>query len=68
MVRFMTESLKTLFSKKAKRKIILMDSSKVGKAMPYTFAWPNEVDTLITDSEFPEEIREYLQNQGVEVV
>lgn len=60
--------LKNLVLKKAKRKIILMDSSKVGKAMPYTFAWPNEVDTLITDSEFPEEIREYLQNQGVEVV
>lgn len=60
--------LKHRVLKKARRRIVLMDSTKVGKTMPYTFAWPEEIDMLITDEELPTEIREYLQNRGVEVV
>lgn len=60
--------IKNLVLKKAKRRIVLMDSTKVGKALPYTFAWPEDVDIVITDSDLSDDIREFLQDKGVEVV
>lgn len=60
--------IKNLVLKKAKRRIVLMDSTKVGKALPYTFAWPEDIDLVITDSALPDDIRNFLQEKGVEVV
>lgn len=60
--------IKNLVLKKAKRRIVLMDSTKVGKALPYTFAWPEDIDLVITDSNLPDDIRKFLQDKGVEVV
>ncbi|MBE7048345.1 MAG: DeoR/GlpR transcriptional regulator [Ruminococcaceae bacterium] len=45
--------LKRFIIQKAKKTIILMDTSKVGKSMPYTFCTPEDVDILIMD-EVPE--------------
>ena len=60
--------LKRLVLQKAKRRIMLMDSTKLGKTMPYVFAWPEDIDMLICDSDVPRDIREFLHNKGVEVV
>lgn len=60
--------IKSMVLKKAKRRILLMDSTKIDKAMPYTFAWPEDVDMVISDDGLPEEIRDFLQNKGVKVI
>ncbi|MEG2857266.1 MAG: DeoR/GlpR family DNA-binding transcription regulator [Clostridia bacterium] len=61
-------ALKRAVLARAKRRIILMDSTKVGSSMPHTFAHPNEIDTFVSDGELPENItRLFLQN-GVELL
>lgn len=60
--------LKRRVLKKAKQRILLMDSSKIGKAMPYTFAWAKDIDILICDEAFPKELYEYFTNLGVKIV
>lgn len=57
--------VKRLLLKKAKQKIVLMDSSKVGGIFPYKIGDMNEIDYLITDDELPREIREIAENNGV---
>lgn len=57
----MTETyLKAEICKKAKKKILLMDSSKINASMPFTFAGIEDIDVIITDSEFPSELRKQL--------
>lgn len=60
--------LKRTVLKKAKQRILLMDSSKLEKAMPYTFAWAKDIDILICDEAFPKEMYEYFTNLGVKIV
>ena len=61
-------ALKRLVLDKAGRVILLMDSSKVGKNMPYTFARPSEIHILVTDAGLPAGIEARLQAEGVEVI
>ena len=61
-------ALKRAVLKKARKTIMLMDSTKLGTAMPHTFAYANEIDTIVTDGELPEDMREYLEEQGVTVL
>ena len=43
---------------------MLMDSSKVGTILPFTFAKADDVDVFISDSDLPESVKEYF-NQPV---
>lgn len=52
----------------AKESIMLIDSSKEGKVLPYTFAEYKDIDTLITDKELPPSQLECLLNNNVEIV
>ena len=45
-----------------------MDSSKVGKILPYTFAVPEDIDILITDGGLTNETIRQLQYKEVEVL
>lgn len=56
--------LKKLIIKKAKRTIMLADSSKFGRAMPFTFAMLKDVDILVTDREPSQEILKEAQAEG----
>lgn len=53
---------------KARRRILLMDSSKVNKSMPFTFANSNDIDVLVTDGQMPEQIMESFRSLGVVVM
>ena len=53
--------LKRAVIAKARRVVIIMDSSKAGAMLPFTFAGINDIDMLVTDDGFPEELRERLQ-------
>ncbi len=48
--------LKQIVVKKARMVIMLMDSSKLGRSLPYTFCTPDEADLIITTSEAKSEI------------
>jgi len=45
--------LKNFIVKKAKTVIMLMDTSKLDKNLPYTFCRPSDIDILITDKPIP---------------
>ena len=36
---------------------MMLDSSKIGKIMPYTFAHLEDINVLITDDGFPPELK-----------
>lgn len=53
---------------KAHRKIVLADSDKIGKSMPFTFARMEDIDILITECAPPDEILEAAKKKGVEIL
>lgn len=60
--------LKHAITKKAKKKIILMDSTKLGRNMPYTFCYPDEVDVLILDNSPDDELLEIARKSGLQIL
>jgi DeoR/GlpR family transcriptional regulator of sugar metabolism len=59
--------LKKLVVEKARKVIVLMDSSKLDKILPYTFADLTEVNTIITDKPLPDDISKIVENAGVHI-
>lgn len=57
-----------LVRKKAKFLYMMLDSSKIGKIMPYTFARPEDINVLITDSAFPEALKEQFKSMDIVVM
>lgn len=53
---------------KAKSLYMMLDSSKIGKIMPYTFAHIEDIDVLITDDNFPPEYKELFAQQNIVVM
>ncbi len=60
--------VKRLVMKKAARKVILMDSSKYGKILPYTFGDVEDADYVISDGELPEEFVRRADEAGVMIM
>ena len=60
--------LKRKVIQKAKKVIMLMDSSKINKNLPVTFATLEDVDILVTEQNVPREIEEEAQKHGVQLL
>jgi len=60
--------LKRFVIKKAKKTVILMDKSKLGKTMPYTFCYPEDVDVLIMDGPPEAELAALAKRVGMEII
>lgn len=60
--------VKRLMLKRARKKVLLMDSSKYGKILPYTFGDIEDADCIISDSSLPEEFRKRAEQAGTEVL
>ncbi len=60
--------LKREVLRRAALRIVLMDSSKIGRTMPYTFARPNDIDILICDDDAPKGLREFFEDCGAQVL
>lgn len=60
--------LKKYIIKKARRVIMMMDSSKVGRSLPYTFCNFSDIDILITDSAPSDELAAKLAESSVKTV
>ena len=60
--------LKRIVAEKARLVVILMDSSKVDKSLPYTFATFEEADVLITSAPLPDELNRLAEEKNVRVI
>ncbi len=64
----MEADLCKLICRKAKQVYMMLDSSKIGKIKPYTFARLEDINVLITDSAFPEDLRKQLIEKNVVIM
>ena len=48
--------------------IIIVDSSKLDKTLSYTFAKIENIDVLVVDEFFPQELRQEFKRKGVRVI
>ena len=62
-----SDLLKSVF-KKARHVYMMLDSSKIGKINPYTFAHIEDIDVLITDDHFPKEYKELFEQRNIVVM
>ena len=46
----------------------MLDSSKIGKIMPYTFAHIEDIDVLITDDNFPADLKAQFTAKDIVVM
>lgn len=53
---------------RARKTIVLMDSAKIDKIMPFTFAYMEDIDVLITDGELDTKVVEEANRYGVEII
>ncbi len=60
--------LKQLIVSKARRVIVLTDNSKCNRYQPFTFCHIEDVDTIISDKDLPEDICQAAMKAGVELV
>ncbi len=60
--------VKKLMVERAGKKAILMDSSKCGRILPYTFGNVEDVNYIITDGEIPESLKERAEKAGTEIL
>ncbi len=62
-----SDLLKRVF-KKARQVYMMLDSSKIGKINPYTFAKIQDIDVLITDDHFPKEYKKIFEDNNIVVM
>lgn len=60
--------LKKLIIKKAQHVVVLLDSSKLHSSLPYTFAKPNQIQTVITEKPLPEEETHLFERSHVKIL
>lgn len=53
--------------KKADKVIMLLDSSKVYKKTPYTFAYLSDINCMVVDKNFSKEVRGNIEQRGIKV-
>ena len=62
-----SELLKNGF-RNARHVYMMLDSSKIGKINPFTFAHLEDIDVLITDDHFPKEYKQLFEEQDIVVM
>ena len=60
--------LKKKIISRAKKIILMIDSSKIGKTLPFTFAHLKDINTLITEGTIPAATMLECKNAGIEVL
>lgn len=60
--------LKRKVVKRAKKVIMLMDTSKINKNLPFTYATLQDIDIWVTDASMPAEIAEEARQNGVTLI
>jgi DeoR/GlpR family transcriptional regulator of sugar metabolism len=53
---------------RAKKVILLMDTSKINKDLPFTYASLQDIDVWVVDKELPQDVAAEAKKFGVEVI
>jgi len=53
---------------RARTRVLLCDSEKFGRVLPFTFANWSDIDYIITDKELPEQVEMGLKAAGVKII
>ncbi|MBQ9714525.1 MAG: DeoR/GlpR transcriptional regulator [Clostridia bacterium] len=64
----MESELLRVICKKAKFLYMMLDSSKIGKIKSYTFARAEDINVLITDDNFPDDLKEQFKAMDIVVI
>lgn len=54
--------------KKARKRVMLMDTTKVNRSMPFTFSTLQDIDVLITDSSLSDEMKREIKRRAPNLV
>ena len=65
---YFESGLKRAVIEKASKVILLMESSKIGVSMPFTFARPSEIDVLICDKNIDSETESHFLSKGTKII
>lgn len=60
--------LKKMIVEKARKIIVLLDTSKLDKSLPYTFCALENVSAIITNGVLPGDIEELAERSGVQII
>lgn len=60
--------LKRLVVQKARQTILLLDSSKTDKSLPYTFAAVGDADVIVTDQPLAPDLRQIAGEKGIRII
>lgn len=60
--------LKKYIIEKAKKVIVLIDSEKIGKSLPYTFAQTKSIDYFVTERALSKDVSDYLKSEHVTLI
>lgn len=60
--------LKKLVVEKARKIIVLMDSSKFDKILPYTFCNISDIDVIISNTQLPYDIKQQADESNIEII
>lgn len=60
--------LKRYVAEKAATVVMLMDSSKIERSLPYTFCSFDAVDVFVTDAPLPDDLAHQAEEKGVRVI
>jgi DeoR family fructose operon transcriptional repressor len=60
--------LKKMVVEKARKVIVLMDSSKLDKILPYTFCGIGDIDIIIAERELPDDITKIAEEKNVKII
>ena len=53
--------------KKARKRVMLMDTTKIYRSMPFTFATLDDIDVLVTDSSLSENIKNEIKKRNEKI-
>ena len=54
--------------RKARRVVILLDTAKLDRSLPFTFCDLDKVHTIVADAELPSDLTEAARAANVEIV
>ncbi len=60
--------LKSLVVKKARRVVVLLDTAKLDRSLPFTFCNLDKVHTIVTDNYLPDDLTAAAEAAGVEII
>ncbi len=60
--------LKKMIVEKARRVVILLDTTKLDKSLPYTFCDLKNVSCIISNGKLPDDIKDLAKENGVQIV